>query len=104
MLEVRSEEVCKSCDLRKDLFCTDIPIQCFTVQLNVMPLTDKWSKDVLDLVHDLVVDQELDVSITEDKYTFPLSVSLYTKSGLDIAELLVQKGHAKPGKHRISLY
>jgi len=98
-----SEEVCKPCDLGKDLFCTDIPIQCFTVQLNVMPVTDKWSKDVLDLVHDLV-DQELDVSITEDKDTFPLSVSLYTKSGLDIAELLVQKGYAKPGKHRISLY
>ena len=59
-VDVGSEEVCKPCDLGKDLFCTDIPIQCFTVQLNVMPVTDKWSKDVLDLVHDLV-DQELDV-------------------------------------------
>jgi len=90
-----SQELCQPGYLRKKLLCTEIPIQCFTVNMNILPVTEKWSKEVLDLLHETLVDQELDVSVTEDKDTFPLSVKVSTKSGLDIAEFLVQQGFAR---------
>ena len=88
-------ETCQPGNLRKRLLCTDIPIQCFTVKMNIMPVTKKWTKEVLDLLHERLVDQELDVSVTEDDDTFPLSVKMSTKTGLDIADLLVQQGYAR---------
>ena len=90
-----SQELCQPGNLRKELRCTDIPIQCFTVNMNILPVAEKWTKEVLDLLHETLVDQELDVSVTEDKETFPLSVRVFTKSGVDIAELLVHRGIAR---------
>jgi len=92
-----SEEVCEPFNLRRGVLCKEIPIQCFTVKLKVMPITDKWTKPVLDFLHESVVDRELVVSISEeeDMDTFPLSATVFTKSGLDIKKLLVQKGFAK---------
>ena len=51
-------------DTRKDLFTTEMPIQCFPVQLeNIQPITDKWERPVLDFLHSNVVDQSLSVII-----------------------------------------
>ena len=39
-----SEELCKHQNMRKGLFMKDIPVQCFTVQLEIAPITSKWEK------------------------------------------------------------
>ena len=93
-----SEERCDPCNLRKGLFMTDIPIQCFTVKMaNLRPITEQWTEKVLDFLRKTVVGQELSVSVAEDKDTFPLVVTVLTKSGLDIGKLLVKNVYAREG-------
>ena len=99
-----SEERVKPVNMRKGLFLTEVPIQCFTVQMeNVRPITEHWAEDVLDFLHKTVVDQELRVSIIQAKDTFPLPVTLSTKSGLDIGKMLVRNGYAREGESIIGV-
>ena len=46
-----SEELCKPQNMRKGLFMKETPVQCFTVQLEIAPITNKWEKSVLDFIH-----------------------------------------------------
>ena len=90
-----SEELCKAENMRKGLFLTDIPVQCFTVQMDIDPITMKWEEGVLNFIHKTVVEQVLQVNIIQKKDVFPLVVRLVTKAGLDIGELLVKNGYAR---------
>jgi hypothetical protein len=99
-----SEERVKPVNMRKGLFLTEVPIQCFTVQMkNVRPITEHWAEDVLDFLHKTVVDQELRVSIIQAKDTLPLPVTLSTKSGLDIGKMLVRNEYAREGESIIGV-
>ena len=87
-------------DTRKDLFTTEMPIQCFPVQLeNIQPIADKWERPVLDFLHSTVVDQSLSVviirSVRDDSNNRDKFMVMLTKAGIDIADLLVENGHAK---------
>jgi len=95
-------EECKVEDMRKDLFMTEIPIQCFLLQLeNIHPVGGKWEQSVLDFLHSTVVDQTLTVSITSTPMDMDMTNTrnyvgkLTTKAGLDIGHLLVRNGYAK---------
>jgi len=90
-----SEELCKAVNMRKGLFLTDIPVQCFTVQMDIDPITMKWEEGVLNFIHKTVVEQVLQVTIIQNKDAFPLVVRLVTKAGLDIGELLVKNGYSR---------
>ena len=90
-----SEELCKAENMRKGLFLTDIPVQCFTVQMDIDSITMKWEEHVLNFIHKTVVEQVLQVTIIQKKDVFPLVVRLVTKAGLDIGELLVKNGYAR---------
>ena len=86
--------------MRKDLFTTEMPIQCFPFQLeNIQPITDKWERPVLDFLHSTVVDQSLSVVITrsvrDDSNNREKFMVKLTKAGLDIADLLAENGYAK---------
>jgi len=87
-------------DMRKDLFMTEMPTQCFPVQLeNIQPVTEKWERTVLDYLHSTVVDQTLSVVITRtvrDENNRDKLMGKLTKSGLDVANLLVENGYARP--------
>ena len=57
-------EECKIEDMRKDLFMTEIPVQCFPLQLGtVQPVGDKWEQSILDFLQSTVVDQTLTVTM-----------------------------------------
>ena len=87
--------------MRKDLFMTEMPIQCFPFQLeHIQPVTGKWDRSVLDFLHSTVVDQTLtavitstikDVNNNTDNYVGKLT----TRAGLDIGQLLVRNGYAR---------
>ena len=94
-LDYGSEELCKTENMRKGLFLTDIPVQCFTVQMDIDSITMKWEEHVLNFIHKTVVEQVLQVTIIQKKDVFPLVVRLVTKAGLDIGELLVKNGYAR---------
>ena len=91
-------------DMRKDLFMTEMPTQCFSVQLeNIQPVTEKWERTVLDYLHSTVVDQTLSVAITRtvrDENNRDKLMGKLTKSGLDVANLLVENGYARPIKSK----
>jgi len=88
-------------DMRKDLLMTEMPIQCFPVQLeNVVPVTEKWERSVLDFLHSIVVDQTVSVTITRsiedtENNTEKYFAKIFTKTGLDIANLLITNGYAR---------
>ena len=97
-------EECKIEDMRKDLFMTEIPVQCFSLQLStVMPVGGQWGQSALDFLHSTIVDQTLHVMMTvthsndgvDEEDTVRKCVgSLTTRAGLDIGNLLVNKGYA----------
>ena len=95
-------EECKVEDMRKDLFMTEIPVQCLPLQLeNILPVGDKWARSVLDFLHSTVVDQTLTVSITSTPVDMDMTNTknylgkLTTRAGLDIGCLLVRNGYAR---------
>ena len=91
-----SEELCDVQSLRKGLFCDEFPIQCFTVQIyNVRPIRDKWEESTLDLLHQMLVDQVLKVTVAHTSDTFPLQVRMVTMSGVDVGDMLVRNGYAR---------
>eukprot|EP00092_Neocalanus_flemingeri_P035004 GFUD01038088.1.p1 GENE.GFUD01038088.1~~GFUD01038088.1.p1 ORF type:complete len:142 (+),score=42.97 GFUD01038088.1:250-675(+) len=90
-----SEELCNPQNLRRGLFLTDIPVQCFTVQMDIQPVMMKWEESVLDFIHKTVVEQVLKVTIIPGRKTFPMLVRLVTKAGLNIGELFVRNGYAR---------
>jgi len=97
-------EECKIEDMRKDLFMTEIPVQCFPLQLStVRPVGGQWGQSALDFLHSTIVDQTLHVMMTvthssdgvDEEDTVRKCVgSLTTRAGLDIGNLLVNKGYA----------
>merc|ERR1712179_382119 len=97
-------EECKVEDMRKDLFMTEIPVQCFPFQLStVRPVGEKWGQSALDFLHSTIVDQTLHVMMTvthsndgvdEEDTARKCVGSLTTRAGLDIGNLLVKKGYA----------
>jgi len=98
-------EECMIEDMRKDLFMTEIPIQCFPLQMDkVKPVRDTWEQSVLDFLHSNIVDQTLKVrmtvtaiedEVTEETRTKKGMGSLITRAGLDVGDLLVRNGYAK---------
>ena len=92
-----SEELYMPQNLRKGLFLTDLPIQCFTIQMDIQPVTVKWEESMLNFLHKTVVDQVMKVSTIQDRNTFPLLAKLVTMAGLNIGELLVKNGYAREG-------
>ena len=94
-----NEEKCCIRNLRKGLLFKDLPIQCFTVQLNIQPVTEGWTQEGLALLHEKLDHQVLNAVITEDRENFPLSVSIITKSELDIENYMKSEGFAKTGDH-----
>ena len=94
-----SEELCKPENMRKGLFMTDIPVQCFTVQMDIDPITSKWEEGVLNFIHKTVIDRLMQVIIIGDQKVFPLMVKMVTQAGLDVGELLVKNGYARGGKN-----
>ena len=94
-----NEEKCLVRNLRKGLLFKDLPIQCFTVQLNIQPVTEGWTQEGLALLHEKLDHQVLNAVITEDRENFPLSVSIITKSELDIENFMKSEGFAKTGDH-----
>ena len=88
-------------DMRKELFMTELPIQCFPLQLeNIHPLADKWERSVLEFLDSTVVDQTLLVTVSrveigpnnQDRYWGTLTA---TRAGMDIWLLLVKNGYAR---------
>ena len=48
---------CHQKQLRRNLFMTDMPIESVTLKMDgVAPLNMQWTKDVLDLLHKMLVD------------------------------------------------
>ena len=92
-----SVELCQPYNLRKELFMTDLPLQCYTVQMDIRPVGTKWEELVLNFLHKTVVEQVMTVSIIQDRDIFPLFVKLVNKTGLDIAELLINNGFGRRG-------
>ena len=94
-------EECKVDDMRKDLFMTEIPIQCFPLQLeNISPVGGKWEQAVLDFLHSIVVDQTVTVTISSsdmstDNKSMAYKGKLTTKAELDIGQILVDKKYAR---------
>jgi len=99
-----SVELCSQHNLRKDLLLTNLPVQCFTVQMDkVRPVWDKWEEPVLNFLHKTVVDQVMRVTVTKDRETFPLPVRLFTRGGFDIGKMLVRNGYAREGARIIEV-
>ena len=95
-------EECKVGDMRKDLFMTEFPIQCFPLQLEeVKPMEGKWEQPVLDFLHSTVVDQTLSVTINsiamvaDENTTKTCMGKLTTMAGLDIGQMLIEKLYAR---------
>jgi len=97
-------EECKIEDMRKDLFMTEIPVQCFPLQIStVRPVGEKWEQSALDFLHSTIVDQTLHVmmmvthpkdGVDEEDNVSKCVGSLTTRAGLNVGNLLVEKGYA----------
>ena len=99
-MDYGSIEVVAIEDMRKELFMTEMPIQCFPQQLeNIHPLADKWERSVLEFLDITVVDQTLLVTVSrveigtnnQDRYWGTLT----TRAGMDIWLLLIKDGYAR---------
>jgi len=91
-----SEEWCECNKMRKGLFVTEYPLQCFTVKLEIEPITSVWERSVLDFIHKTVVDNLMEVTVLDARKEFPLLVKLVTVAGgIDIQALLVNNGYAR---------
>jgi len=90
-----TEELCTPQNMRKGLFMKDIPVQCFTVQLEIAPITNKWEKGVLDFIHRTVIDKPLNVTVLQDSKGFPLIVRMVSQAGIDLKDLLVTNEYAR---------
>jgi len=100
-------EECMIEDMRKDLFMTEIPIQCFPFKMNtIKPVGASWEQYVLDFLHSNIVDQTLKVrmtiedEVTEGSRTKQGMGSLITRAGLDLGDLLVRNGYATRCENR----
>ena len=84
-----SEELCDPHKLRKGLFLTDLPVLCFTTQIdNVLPVGDKWEEPVMSFIQNTVVDQVLKVANTQVRETFPIPVRHgYARNGDKIIDV-----------------
>jgi len=89
-----NDELCKFENLRKSLFLTEIPVQCFPARLSIDPIGHQWAEGILDFIHNTIVDKPMKVTVIEDKLVLPLEVKLVTMAGLDIKDLLVNNGYA----------
>merc|ERR1712025_940154 len=90
-----TEKFCKHQNMRKGLLMKDIPVQCFTVKLEMAPITRMWEKNILDFIHMTIIDRPLNVTVLEDSEGFPLVVKMVTHAGLDFKDLLVNNGYAR---------
>ena len=99
-MDYGSIEVIAIEDMRKELFMTEMPIQCFPLQLeNIHPLTDNWERSVLEFLDSTVVDQTLLVTVSrveigtnnQDMYWGTLT----TRAGMDVWLLLIKDGYAR---------
>ena len=88
-----SLQLCYKWSLRKKLFCTEFPIQCIKAQLNVDPVSSRWNQEVLDFIHDMVVDQDLRISVI-DIDCKPIVVEVETFGGINVAKLLTSNEYA----------
>merc|ERR1712179_706399 len=89
-----NNELCKLENLRKGLFLTQVPIQCFPAKLGIDPISYQWQEDILDLIHNMVVGKPMKVTVIESKMVFPLDVKIVTMAGMDIKDLLINNGYA----------
>ena len=66
LVDFGTEEMCFFDNMRKQLDFTDIPIMCFNMKLdNIRPGEDGWTEEVLTYLHQMVVDKDVIVNITE---------------------------------------
>jgi len=93
-----NDELCKFENLRKGLFLTEIPVQCFPAKLSIDPIGCQWEEGVLDFIHNTIVDKMMMVTVIENKMVLPLEVKIVTMAGLDIKDLLVNNGYANNKK------
>ena len=83
--------------LRRNLFTHDIPIQSWTIKLHgVAPLNDvmQWPKEVLDLLHTMIMDKKVMVQLTPGSTSLPLYASVVFGEK-NIQEFLVQNKYAR---------
>ena len=101
-MDYGSEELCNPYNLRKDLLLTNLPVQCFIVQMDkVIPILDKWEEPVLNFLHKTVADQLMRVNVFQFRETFPIPVKMFTRDGLDIGKMLVRNGYARAREENI---
>jgi len=74
-------------ELRKELFATEVPVQAVALRLvGARPVGGRWGKEALDILHAMVVDQEVEV-VLERLGTSTATITL-AATGEDVAELL----------------
>merc|ERR1711915_160984 len=88
-----SLQLCFKWSLRKKLYCTEFPIQCIKAQLNVDPVNSRWDQEVLDFIHEMVVDHDLRISVI-DIDCKPIVVEVETFGGINVANLLTSNEYA----------
>merc|ERR1712030_5674 len=65
--------------LRRKLFTTDMPIQSVTIKMDgVVPLNGamEWPKDVLDMLHTMLVDQKVRIRLAPGSTCLPVFASI----------------------------
>ena len=81
--------------LRSDLSTLETPVQCRTLKLaGIRPRNrEKWDRKTLDLLHRILVDQELEVDVTGPLTSLPQAATVLL-NGVDINQMLLTNGFA----------
>ena len=79
LVDYGSNAWCHQKQLRRNLFTTDMPIQSMTIKMDgLAPLNEamEWPKDVLDLLHTMLVDKKVRIRLTPGSTCLPLFASI----------------------------
>ena len=87
---------CKEEELRRTLFTQEFPIQSVKLVIEDLAPSDsvQWPRDVLDLLHSCLVEQQLRVELVTRPTCFPLVGKVYL-GNIDIGKLLLDSKLAK---------
>ena len=86
---------CSVDKLRSDLSTLEIPVQCRTLKLaGIRPRNrKKWDRKTLDLLHRILVDQELEVEVAGPLTSLSQAATVLL-NGVDINQMLLNNGFA----------
>ena len=86
---------CSLDKLRNDISTQETPVQCHTLRLaGIRPRNlKKWDRKTLDLLHRILVDQELEVNVAGPLTCLP-QVAIVHLNGVDINQMLLSNGFA----------